>query len=213
MIELNEFCVQLNGRNERVSSICSDLHALYEYVGLQSSSSMSLSAVTDALYTQIANAIGKKQPIKMKPKVTQLLNELILKHVIDGLPLQPHARTIEIIRDALHPAIADHPHDDQVDWGCAVQAALDYSALRQWSDDEMFENSHSRPFAVARAALSLKHEGYEVSVQQDRILLEPASEGRLTARISELVRLIGGLNVAGRILNVLRPLYDWLSGN
>lgn len=208
MIELNTFCALVDSGNERVSPINSDLDALYGYVGLPLSSAMSLSSVTDVLYTRIAQAIGKKRPSKMKPQVTRLLNELILKHVIDGLPLQPHARTLEIIRDALHPFTAEHPQDDQMDWAAAVQAALDFQALRQWSGDTMFESSHPRPYAVARAALRLRQEGYEVSVEKDRACLEVASEKRLTARISELVRLIGGLNVAGRIMILLRPLFD-----
>ena len=208
MIELNTFCALVDSSNERVSPISSDLDALYGYVGLPLNSVMSLSSVTDVLYKRIAKAIGNKRPSKMKPQVTRLLNELILKHVLDGLALQPHARTLEILRDALHPSIAEHPEDDQMDWAAAVQAALDFQALRQWSGDTMFESSHSRPYSVARAALKLRREGYEVSAERDRVCLEAASENRLTARISGLVRLIGGLNVAGQILTHLRACFD-----
>lgn len=208
MIELNTFCALVDSNSERVSPISNDLNALYRYVGLPLSSAMSLSSVTDALYARIAQAIGQKRPSKLKPQVTRLLSELILKHVLDGLPLQPYATTLEILRDALHPSTAEHPQDDRIEWAAAVQAALDFQALRQWGGGAMFESSHPRPFAGARAALKLRQEGYEVSIEKDRVCLEVASEKRLTARICELVRLIGGLNVAAHIMMHLRPLFD-----
>ncbi len=208
MIDLQKLSELVDGTQDHVTPIQDNLPALYSYVGLNSQNAWSRDAVTDAFMARIKCALGILGEAVVERHVRLLLDEIILRNVLDDAPRQPYARLLEIIRDAMRNHDTTGTSAPSPDWSVAVQAAADYSALSEGTSDEMLPRFHSRQFAVARAARWLRDHGYTVLVQSNRVSLGPASEARLTSRLSNLVREIGGIRVVGQIWICVGEYYD-----
>lgn len=135
-----------------------------------------------------------------------LVTDLINEHVVLGVPLGRYYDVLTHLRDALISS-SDDRGDVVGDWAAAVKAASDHVAVSAWPIRAP-ERLHSRQFAVARAARSLKDAGFKIHLAPGLIRLEEASETAVVSEIERLVKTFGGLNLLRRIFDVLSSAYD-----
>jgi hypothetical protein len=205
MIDLPEFKRLVDSSADNITPIRGELSQLYDYVGLPAATSWRLNTVTDELYNKIRGRFHSDQKAVWR-NCRQLRNELIYAHILSKEALEPYNVILECLQDALRAPASVPPAED--DWAGAVGFAYDHVRLHPWSDANRYELTHVRQFAVARAALQLKKRGFEIISGEGNLRVDPASETRLIARLEELTKATGGINVASNIFSIIDNAYD-----
>jgi hypothetical protein len=205
VIDLPEFKRLVNSSADNITPIRGDLSLLYGYVGLEASSAWQLAKVADELYKKIRDQFHS-DPRAVWRHCRQLRNELIYAHILSKEPLEPYNAILQSLLDAVRAPASTLPAQDN--WAVAVGFAYDHVRLQPWDDANLYALTHSRQFAVARAALQLQERGFKVVNDNGHLRVEPSSETRLITRLEELTKAVGGINVAGNIFATINPTYD-----
>lgn len=197
---------QVVGRTTPGITACGgDLPKLYDYVELAQGPVHSIREVSSALYARILGSFTSGHAAVWRACKT-LRIDLIREHVLLGQPLAPYIEIIDHLQDAVRtegglraPLIGD--------WDRAIQSAIDHVQVSSWGVSD-HERLHTRDFAVAKAARTLRDSGFSIRLDPGSMSLDEDVELKLIATIEDLIKSIGGINVARRIFQELSPLYD-----
>ncbi|HUN56986.1 MAG TPA: hypothetical protein VMU41_02640 [Candidatus Binataceae bacterium] len=206
MIGLSEIKTMVDSSPDNVSAYGRDLHGLYNYVGLSATSALTFTAILDALYGKIRDQFVSNH-VTIWRHCKQLKNELIQNHIFCGETLEPYISILDRLQDAMRgPASAPLAQDG---WAQAVGFASDHVKLQSWGDANRHALINARQFSVGRSALQLEQRGFEIIRDKGNLRVEPAAEARLIARLEELTKTIGGINVAANIFRLIERTYDY----
>lgn len=205
MLDLDVFKKIVDSTPDNVSSIRNDIGALQKYADIPSSSAFKSSDVSDKFYGTIRNSFSS-DPRIIDQNHRRLRDELIFRHVLLQEEIHPYFGVLATIHDALGGS-PDAP-SSQDDWRQAIAAALDHLHLRSTGNMEETLSVFSRQFHVAHAARRLQEQGYKILFNDGNIYLDGSSEMLLIAKLSALVRSIGGIDVAAKIFSILKPAFD-----
>lgn len=188
-----------------INSCGGDLRQLYEYVGLDASSSLTMSEVSNALYEKIRGAFASGHA-EVWRVCRSLRTDLIREHVLQGANLEPYIDVLDHLADAIR-VDGDLRSPIEGDWANAIRAAYDHTHIRNWGDKNR-ERTYSREFKVAKAARVLRDAGFPVILESGKLTLDEAAERGLVSTIEDIISTMGGINVARRIFKEISPLYD-----
>lgn len=150
-------------------------------------------------------ALSARDPRGIRAHLVSLRTQLLHAHLIFDTPL---GCLFGVVDGYLYcmPAAGGRKTGEPIDWQALV-AAMRVNA-RQAHPREDLEAHYPREFGVGRAARRLRERGYTIEQHGDRLGMSDAEDDRLVARIEELVRTCGGLNVARQLFHNLQSTYD-----
>lgn len=205
MIDLPEFKRLVDSSPDNVTGYSGDLRSLYSYVGLSATNGWKLMTVLDELYNKMRNQFVSNHGAVWR-HCRQLKNELIHNHIFIGDALEPYISVLDRLQDAVRGPASVPPAMD--DWAQAVGFAYDHVRLQSWGDPNRHALANARQFAVGRAAFQLEQRGFAVIRDKGNLRVDPAAETRLIARLEELTKAVGSINVAGNIFHMVEGAYD-----
>jgi len=184
-----------------------DLREMYAYVGLPIASNFSRSTVIQELHRKIRNAFSSGGTAASS-HCRQLATALIYSHVLNGTPLEPHLSVAEYLRDALRNS-GNGMQEVIGDWEGAVGHAVDHYVLDPTGHHGTdWTRVYTRENQVASAARWLSGQGYQVTLAETKIQLAQKADEKLVDDIDNLVRKMGGINLARRVFGELKGAYD-----
>jgi hypothetical protein len=188
-----------------IASCEGDLQRLYDYLGLEYGASDTISAVSDALYARIRACFASGLPAVWRT-CKSLRQDLIREHVLRSAPLDPYFEVLDHLQDAVR--YAGNPQVSiEGDWDRAIRAAVDHVQIHSWGAP-IRKKTYARDFTVAEAARALRDAGFAVRLEPGVLRLEEKAETALVAAIEDIVRTMGGVNVARRIFAAISTQYD-----
>lgn len=203
-LDLATFQKIVDGEPDNISFLREDVDALIKYVGLLPSSSFQSSDISTQLYKNIRHSFST-DPRIIDENFKKLKNELIYNHVLSNINLEPYFSILTTIHDALGGLPDILPRTDN--WKSAIQAAYDHVRLNL-AGGYKNSNVYARQFQTAYAALRLRKKGYEIILKDGNIYIEGASERQLTPKLENLVKAIGGIDVAAQIYTNIKSRFD-----
>ncbi|MEH2117442.1 hypothetical protein [Nostoc sp.] len=202
-------------------SLVKDLTSLYEHYGIQCENSLMLSQVEKHLYENIQdNLIGNQL---YKAQLFILKEQLLLTHFIKSKKLQPYLGIIEIVIDAIRSK-DDTPDqsirqvvslEDEDKWHIALQSAWDLTVISPQKLEynlQDLKRRYRRQFVVSNSAKILQREGYEVDIEDGRVVIDESQARRIANRIEADIRLLGGIEALRKLFEVIKPCYNEKQG-
>lgn len=203
-MNLASFCSLVDLNSPGIASCEGNLARLYNYVGLADTSSQKRDEVLKALKARMGAAF-KSGHQSVWRVVRSLQTDLIREHVLRGAAFDPYFEVLDCLRDAMQSE--DKSTDIDGDWASAIAAAHDYVTVHSWGAINR-EKIYAREFAVAKAAKVLEGAGFEIDLRPGHISLSEEGEKKLVQTIEMTIAKMGGLNVARRVFDRIKPAYD-----
>lgn len=196
--EVQSFVRQFAERSEGI-----DLQALVESLGIPTSGkgTSQWSRCVHARIEQLLEPDAHGARKHLRALLTQHLHSVVL----DTASIEP---TLGILQTLLSgPAAQTRSASNTViDWRALAEAAYVCNRLNPNGYAQL--SQYPREQCVALAARRLRERGYAIEQHDDRMGLSEEAHNRLVTKLEELVRTIGGLNVARRIFESLSSSYD-----
>jgi hypothetical protein len=205
-MDLESFCRAVDNCPDEITALLNDLVALYEYVGLPSESGLAQNDVSEELRNKTSASFTSGHKAVWQ-RCRRLREALIQKHVIDGGKLDPYFSVLDQLLEAMRmsPQLAGEIAGD---WDKAIRHACDGVRLFDWSANPARERIHARTYEVAKAGKRLRQRGFRLLRNDGVLSLEPASETKLVEQLEKTIGAMGGINVARRIFQQIKPGYE-----
>lgn len=154
---------------------------------------------------QHMEALSAPDASGVRAHLVSLRTQLIHASLIFDTPLD---WLLDVVEGYMYcmPAATGRKTEASIDWQ-ALAAAMRVNALLAHPRDDL-ERRYPREFGVGKAARRLSKRGYAIEQHGGRLHVSNADDDRLVARIEELVRGLGGLNVARKLFQTVLSTYD-----
>lgn len=190
---------------------CGDLRSTYETLGIPVGRMLSQKEAMEFLYGRIRDALTDPTcPAGHGLDIHRLHDQVLIRSLSDGMPLNPYFRIAEVIRDATRTSWdqlrrpADRPA-----WRIAVVAAKDCVLLspQEWSPAEVRPIIFSRQYGLAWAVRTLRASGFDAAVFHGCPRLADSTLHDVSVQIDELVGKVGGLPFVDNAFTCLKSTY------
>jgi len=145
-------------------------------------------------------------------EIHQIKRELLFDYFLNGVAHEPYLAVLEKINDPIGKEIGTLPSFAEVDsWKEAISAAFDFLEINpqlQHYDDASLQKLHVRQFSVSQQARYLKTAGYKITIENGRLHLDEGDYVKVSNRIDELVKTLGGFNVYTVLINSIDKVWD-----
>jgi Holliday junction resolvase len=191
-----------------LQQIKSDLAAVYEALGMPKTSVMGMPAIQTFLYSRIVTQIGTSAKDSSRTAdLSVVRDELLMRHVFDGLPLQPALRILDHLVDATRQCEGILPLlADSTKWLHAVGLASDCILFDYDPNAQLFPQIaklHIRKINVARAAARIRTRGAKIQIEGTHVQIGDQDLNALGADVLHRVRKLGGETVARMVFQTL----------
>lgn len=192
-----------------IAGIADNLPGLYAHYGLPADGTgYARRVVTDAIRQRIRDTLRADEGWT-RADLKRLERHLILRHVVDDAPLEPHFRILTLVIDAVRSEKHIAPLDEASSaWGDAIQAAYDHLLLDPSAYEFAGPGLHNRTWNVGRAARSLRKRGSPAQVVNGEVALTGPQLAANARRIRAAIRAYGALAAIERVFAHIAKLFD-----
>ena len=187
-----------------LEAIKSDLAALYTHLSMPSVGACTMAAVRDHQRSRLRSVLVRPEGDWDRDCLHTMQRELIMRHELDELPLQPALRLLELIDYVTRDACFPHFEDTEV-WRTAIGLCSDLYILGDVSGAEQIpiETLRPREVNVGRAALFLRERGATVSIREAQVRLSEDDSRRIAGEILGAIEKLGGFQFASAVFSML----------
>jgi hypothetical protein len=203
------------------SSLRGDLTSLYEHYQLNYENSLSFSHVEKYLYKIICeNLVGDQL---YTAQLSNLRDQLLLVHFIEGEELQPYLGILEIIIGAINwgstvsatsqsiPKLAGL--DCVEKWQTALQSARDLAVIcpkliEEYTLQNLERLYGTRLIVISDKAKILRREGYKIDCENGKVVIDESQARRIANQIEADIKSLGGIETLKRLFKKIEPCYQ-----
>lgn len=190
-----------------------DIDVLYRHYGLTNKLGVFLERdIQDYLFNKISEKLKSDSTNDLNPnELKELKEHLLLEFFFENKISTNLIFILEVIIDAirtLHGNIV--PFDEKRKWQEAIVAALDLNLLSNSfvKSAEQLQKDYPRTFNLAKSAKYLRNKGYDVKIENARVIIDSSDFKAICNEIDNHMRLLGGIKFTHTVLNRLSSLYD-----
>lgn len=191
-----------------------NINELYNHFGItQKDSNVFLERdIHEFLYKEISENLKSENSDDLNPnKLKELKDHLLLEFFFENKISINLIFILEVITDAIRTLQSNIvPFDKKRNWQEAIVAALDFNLLSNSfvKSDEKLQKDFTRTFNLAKSAKYLKNKGYDVRIENARVIIDSHDYKAICNEIDNHMRLLGGIKFTHIVLNRLSSLYD-----
>jgi hypothetical protein len=203
------------------SSLQKDLTGVYEHYQLNYENSLSFSHVEKYLYKIICeNLVGDQL---YTAQLSNLRDQLLLVHFIEGEELQPYLGILEIIIGAINwgstvsatsqsiPKLAGL--DCVEKWQTALQSARDLAVIcpkliEEYTLQNLERLYGTRLIVISDKAKILRREGYKIDCENGKVVIDESQARRIANQIEADIKSLGGIETLKRLFKKIEPCYQ-----
>ena len=202
-MDIRTFCKMADEVIEGKGGWPNDLIERYRLLGLPETDHFTANAISDELCSRIRSAFISGEKL-VAQKCRELLGELIHDHILERRSLSPYVDILAHIKDACQSQSI--MGDDTPEYWCqAIESATLCAHDMKLGLVERLHLIYPEYYTSGYAASRLRHAGYTIERNEDKIWLSDDMQSRLLGKIERLLSEIGGLNFIGQT-------YDRLNG-
>ncbi|WP_016951754.1 hypothetical protein [Anabaena sp. PCC 7108] len=189
-----------------------DFYRQYEHYGIAYDDSLKGEIVELHLQRVVQESLcgGCDSDFKVS-HLRKLREYFILSYIVDKKTLQPYLAILEkILFFITNGSIYSLDHENQ--WRTAIQAVKDIRTLAGPIAEpsmEDFQERYKRQFAVGCAAKNLKEKGYELSIEDGKVIMNPSEKERLIKQLEDDIKFLGGINVVSNLFAWIENEYSF----
>ncbi|WP_071190686.1 hypothetical protein [Trichormus sp. NMC-1] len=189
-----------------------DFYRQYEHYGIAYDDSLKGEIVELHLQRVVQESLcgGCDSDFKVS-HLRKLREYFILSYIVDKKTLQPYLAILEkILFFITNGSIYSLDHENQ--WRTAIQAVKDIRTLAGPIAEpsmEDFQERYKRQFAVGQAAKNLKKKGYELSIEDGKVIMKSSEKERLIKQLEDDIKFLGGINVVSNLFAWIENEYSF----
>jgi hypothetical protein len=204
------FCSYVNEQKDLINRNNPNLECICKHHGYSNCSAEYRYLLEDFLTNKLKQIIITEQNFK-KNKLRKLERHIILKHYIDGYNLFPYFQIIKIINNRIQNGIMIVDIRNKFIWSEIIRCCIDLINITtaEYELDEKHElNQSAEVKNLIESAQYLKTKGYNVVIQNSRIMIDENTEKKIASKVEDLILDLGGLNVCKLIFSNLEKFYN-----
>lgn len=190
-----------------------DITTLYKHYVITNEPGVFLERdVQDYLFKKISENLKSENTDDLNlNKLKELKDHLLLEFFFENKISINLIFILEVIIDAIRTSQSNIvPFDKKRNWQEAIVAALDFNLLSNSfvKSAEKLQKDFTRTFNLAKSAKYLKNKGYDVKIENARVIIKDSDFKAICNEINNNLRLLGGIKFTHTVLNRLSSLYD-----
>jgi DNA-binding transcriptional ArsR family regulator len=191
----------LNNFDATELSSLTELCSLYEYFEISYENICQNTSLTPSVMMEHLEKLVQKIIISnpdsdnsiSRIQLELLRDNFILSYIVDEEALDIYFPILQKIIDFMGSRKI-YSLDHEIQWQKAIKAAHLYIKDSRFSLEHL-QGRYKRQFAVGYAAKSLKKKGYEVSIEDGKVIMKSSEQERLIKQLEDDIKFLGGINI------------------